>query len=317
MSSVAILKGALTFVPGLYGLLTKGRTGGTDSASYCYGVWLKHLSFLFQNGMNRMPECIAELGPGDSIGVGLAALLSGVTKYYALDVVRFANPERNLAVFDELVELFTARAGRPRKGWPDFDHLLDSHLFPSSVLTNSLLRDSLSPARVQRIRKALSNPSVEGPPDVIEYLVPWNSHAHLSRGTIDLIVSHSVLEHVTDLEATYRDLAGYLRPGGWMSHQIDFRSHGIDKLWNGYWSYSDIMWSVVLGRRPFLINRQPCSKHIELMRKHFDIVYARQHKRHDGISRARLAASWQHLSDDDLSCAGLFVQLRKPIQSVI
>jgi hypothetical protein len=46
------------------------------------------------------------------------------------------------------------------------------------------------------------------------------------------------------------------------------------------------------------------------MRKHFDIVDARQHKRHDGISRARLAASWQHLSDDDLSCAGLFVQLR-------
>jgi hypothetical protein len=312
MSNVAILKGALTFVPGLYTLLSKGRTGGTDSAYYCYGVWLKHMSFLFQNGMNRMPDCIAELGPGDSIGVGLAALLSGVRKYYALDVVRFANAERNLVIFDQLVELFTSRARRPTKGWPDFDHLLDSNLFPSSILTNSVLDESLAPERVSAIRNAITESNVPGRPGFIEYLVPWESHAQLSRGTMDLIISHSVLEHVTNLETTYRDLAFYLRAGGWMSHQVDFGSHGIDKVWNAHWSYSDLVWKVVVGRRPFLINREPCSRHMELLRKHFDIVDARQHHRQDGIGRARLAGSWRHLSDDDLACSGLFVQVRKP-----
>ena len=37
---------------------------------------------------------IAEIGPGDSIGVGLLALLLGVEKYYAFDVVKFANVEK-------------------------------------------------------------------------------------------------------------------------------------------------------------------------------------------------------------------------------
>ena len=37
---------------------------------------------------------IAEVGPGDSIGVGLLALLLRVEKYYAFDVVRFANVKK-------------------------------------------------------------------------------------------------------------------------------------------------------------------------------------------------------------------------------
>src|SRR4030095_12333669 len=98
-----ILKGLLTYIPGLHGTFKKGTTGGTDSARYCYGVWLKHLTLLWANGLQEMPATIVELGPGDSLGTGLAALLTGVKRYYALDVVRFANPERNMMIFEELV----------------------------------------------------------------------------------------------------------------------------------------------------------------------------------------------------------------------
>ena len=81
-------------------------TYGTDSARYCYTVWLRHLKFLKKNGISRFPEIIAELGPGDSIGTGLAGLIAGGKKYYALDVIERTNIERNINVFNELCVLF-------------------------------------------------------------------------------------------------------------------------------------------------------------------------------------------------------------------
>ena len=42
---------------------------------------------------------IAELGPGDSIGIGLAALLTGANIYYAFDIIQFASNQMNLKNF--------------------------------------------------------------------------------------------------------------------------------------------------------------------------------------------------------------------------
>jgi len=100
---------------GLHGLVSRG-TGGTDIPANCYEVWLKHLTLLWESQLQAIPNTVAELGPGDSLGVGLAALLSGASKFYALDVVLFANQTRNLQIFDELVELFKHRAARPSRG---------------------------------------------------------------------------------------------------------------------------------------------------------------------------------------------------------
>jgi hypothetical protein len=40
-----------------------------------------------------------EIGPGDSIGVGLAALLSGCKNYIALDAIKYTNIDLNMSVF--------------------------------------------------------------------------------------------------------------------------------------------------------------------------------------------------------------------------
>ena len=82
-----------------------------------------------------MPLTLAELGPGDSIGIGLSAMLSGVDNYYALDVVEYSNTEFNLKIFDELVELFKGRAAGPGNGWPDYSQHLNKHRFPNHILT--------------------------------------------------------------------------------------------------------------------------------------------------------------------------------------
>jgi hypothetical protein len=139
-----VVKGLLTFVPGLHRLVYRRGTGGTDTPAYCYEVWLKHLTLLWENKLRAIPNSVAELGPGDSLGVCLAALLSGAGKYYALDVVPFANQARNLQIFDGLVELFKQRAARPSRGWPNYDAHLDGRLFPSHILTREILNESLA-----------------------------------------------------------------------------------------------------------------------------------------------------------------------------
>src|SRR5882672_7706430 len=111
MEVIPVIKGIMTYVPGVTNQLAKRRTSGTASAKYCYEVWLKHLTMLWESGMRVIPDALAELGPGSSLGIGLAALLSGVRRYYALDVVGYANTECNLIVLDQLVDFFSRRLG--------------------------------------------------------------------------------------------------------------------------------------------------------------------------------------------------------------
>ena len=69
--------GILSFFPFVPESIYRG-TGGTGSARYCYSIWLRHLLLAHAGGMRGLPSTLAELGPGDSVGVGLAALISGV-----------------------------------------------------------------------------------------------------------------------------------------------------------------------------------------------------------------------------------------------
>lgn len=103
-----LLTGLATFLPGMTRLISR-TTGGTSSARYCYSVWLRHLTTMYQNAVPIHPAVVVELGPGDSLGVGLAALLSGAQQYFAVDVLPYAHTDRNVAVFDELVALFRQR----------------------------------------------------------------------------------------------------------------------------------------------------------------------------------------------------------------
>ena len=153
------IKGLLTFVPGSRLILPKKKPGGDNTASYCYDIWLKHLTLLWENGLRSIPDTVAEIGPGDSLGVGIAALLSGVNNYYALDILHYATTELNLEIFDGLVDLFKRRAKRPSKGWPDFDSYLDENLFPSHILTDKILNSALSEQRIRSIRRLISSSS--------------------------------------------------------------------------------------------------------------------------------------------------------------
>lgn len=308
----SVVKGFLTFIPGMQRILPKKTTGGTNSAYHCYGMWLKHLTLLWENGLRSIPNTIAELGPGDSLGMGLAAMLCGANKYYALDVKKYSHIETNLKIFDELVALFKSRAKRPTKGWPDFDKYLDDNLFPSHILNDELLKASLSEKRIAGIRNTLKNPACQNEGITIKYMVPWLNSNIIEKDTVDIILSHAVLEHVVDLEATYQALYLWLKPKGMMTHLIDFTSHGLSKQWNGYRTFSELLWKIIYGKRLFLINRQPHSVHINLILKNnFDVICDLQNYRTGGIQRSALSDYWENITDDDLACSGAFIQAQK------
>jgi hypothetical protein len=310
MNVKPVVKGALTFIPGMTNLLPEGG-GQTNSAKYCYGVWLKHLVMLHESGMRTIPATLAELGPGMSLGTGLAAMLCGVNHYYALDVVQHSSVEVSLRIFDELVEMFQKRAPRPEKGWPDYDAHLDASLFPHHILSDALLERTLAPRRLGRIRNAIAQGQRSGPDITIRYMAPWSAASLIRPESVDLVLSHAVLSEVADPAAAYRALHGWLKPGGLMTHHIGFMFYHFTGQWNGYWSYPEALWKIFKGRRPFVLNRLPCSVHLDLMERQGFRFLCKLKRYEDGIRRSQLASTWKHLSDDDLNCAEVFLQATK------
>ena len=169
-----VVRGMLTYVPVISDLLPSktGVGGHTDSAAYCYGVWMKHRTLLHEQGFRSVPHTMAELGPGDSLGVGLCALLSGSSHYIGLDVVAHSNRERNQLLLKGLVKLFRSRAPNADKGWPEFSAYLDERQFPSHILTEQVLEQALDEERVDAISRAIDLPSDENP-ITVEYKAPW------------------------------------------------------------------------------------------------------------------------------------------------
>jgi len=305
-----LISGLATYVPGT-DLCRKKGSGGAKSARYCYSVWLRHLVMAKKNGLDAWPRVVAELGPGDALGTGYAALISGSDRYVALDVVAFADGARRVDIFDELVELFTSRASIPGdEEFPGARPRLEDYGFPADVLDDGRLQYALEKSRIQKIRDAVANPESENSP--VRYVVPWYDAKVIEAGSADMILSQAVLEHVDDLSSVYKAMHSWLRPTGYASHQVDFKSHGLATEWNGHWAYSDIVWRLIRGRKPFLLNREPHSTHIRLMTEEgYKIVCDSTTQAKSAITMKNLAPRFRSMTDEDLITSDAFLQAIK------
>lgn len=310
-----IIRGVLSYVPALDKVMP-GRTGGTNSARYCYSVWMRHLVLSQKAGLWTWPKVVAELGPGDSLGIGLAALLSGAQKYYAFDVVEYANYVLNKSIFDELVELFTNREPIPGpQEFPLLAPLLQSYQFPHHILTDKTLQQSLAVERIQAIRESLTSHRHNGSDIEIRYIVPWYDGCIVELESVDMIFSQAVLEHVEDLANTYRTFYRWLKEDGFMSHQIDFGCHHLAKQWNGHLAYSDLSWKLIKGKRPYLLNREPYSTHKHLLESlGFEIIDEEKTFDGSGLPREKLNPRFRLLSEEDMITKSVHILVRKTPQ---
>jgi hypothetical protein len=308
---ILITKGTIKHLPGVKKLLSPLKTGGTGESRYCYSVWLRHLKN-WSRFRENVPVSVAELGPGDSLGTGIAALLSGARHYYALDAVKYWDNEKNLQIFEELVGLFMQRSAMPAdKEYPKARPKPDNYAFPSGILTDSLLQQSLAAERLNAIRKELSD--INNPENsFIRYKIPWHESSVIDNGSIDFIYSQAVLECIEDLDNTFDAMHKWLRGDGLISHTIDLKCHGLTREWNGHWRFSEIEWYLVKGGRSFLINRKPASKYRDLLYQHGFIILDMQNvKMNNRIPRNELAAEFRNMTEEDLTTSGMYILARK------
>ena len=300
----AATKGQLHRLPGYAaaaGLLRRVRRRNA-SARYCYSVWLRHLVAAHENGLTPNLDVVMEVGPGDSIGAGLAALLSGAERYVVVDWVRYTDVAGNLGVFEELLDLFGRRAPIPNdEVFPDVYPKLKGYEFPDGLLA------APDDSRVRNIRRALADS--DSKESCIRYFAPYAETEVVVPGGADMLFSQAVMEHVDDAAALYRAAHGWLKPGGIASHVIDYRSHGTSRRWNGHWTYSDAAWRFVRGGRPFLLNRLTHADHLELLTaSRFDVVADVCTKAATEVSRTALAPRFRAMSEDDLITCGALIQ---------
>ena len=135
--------------------------GDSDLPSYDYCVWLRYISEAHDQGLPCSPSTVCEIGPGATIGAGLAALVSGADRYIAVDGTWAWDTAKNVAAFDGLVELLRRREPRASSGE-----------FPSRVLTDDRMAHALDRERLRRIRDSIAR--VNRDHSCIRYIVQKN-----------------------------------------------------------------------------------------------------------------------------------------------
>ncbi len=299
-----LIKGFLSYSP-LKSLVVRKGTGGTNSARYCYSVWLRHLVLLYQNGMRSHPKIVAELGPGDSLGIGLAALISGAEKYYAFDVVRHTHLKSNINIFGELVSLYKVKAPIPDENeFPEIQPKINSYSFPEYLFDKSYLDNS----KLEKIKNNLRG----GASDTIQYIVPWYAADELKNETVDLVFSQAVMEHVIKLENAYKAMYKYLKKDGYISHQIDYKAHETHKVWNGHWNYNNLLWKIIMHGRSYPINRKTHLEHIKkIIQAGFTIKNVLKVERNDGYKSSNLPVKYSQLNSEDMATASAHIIAQK------
>ncbi|WP_407146216.1 methyltransferase domain-containing protein [Bradyrhizobium sp. ORS 86] len=304
----SIVKGAASnFIPRFRHSGT--GTDGAFSAEGAYAIFMRYLLALSRAGTSFADKTVVEFGPGSSFGVGIAALLAGARRYYAFDLIDHTDDERNLVIFDVILRMFQTRAPVPIGGWcARIFPLIDDPAFPADLLPDALLAKTLDPDRVSLIRRDLASKGGL-------YIRPRSS-ANIASAKLDepadVIISESVLEHVDDLKPTYETFARWLTPDGVMAHLIDYGSHNLSDDWNGHWTCSPKTWSLVRGKRAYLINRVPHHGHLKLLADTgMEVVHSQLLRRVDGALIEEFSPEFRSMDPRDATTALASVVCRR------
>lgn len=279
-----------------------------NTARYCYSVWLRHMVIANKNGLNIKPKIVAEIGPGDSLGLALCGLITGAKEYIIFDSKENVDKNINYVVFDELVKLFKNMEEIPNNNeFPKIKPQLKNYDFPLEIYSKEYLSKMLRKERLEEIRRSIDKFNSED--SKIKYFFNFGKKFN---SMFDLIISHAVLEHIDNIDEFFQFMRNSLKESGFVSHQVDLKSHEITSTWDGHWRFSKFYWQLLRGKRQWFINRLPLSKYMELFNKYsFSNNYVERNVMKASYERSKLTKDFKFMSEEDRETAGFFIQATK------
>ena len=258
---------------------------------------------------------LLEIGPGDSLGVGLRFLARGAASYATLD------------------KFFSRR-----------DAANERRIYER-------LRQDLPAAERLRFDEAVTlQPELRVHPDKLRAVYGHGAQEAdrvFAPASFDGILSRAVLHEIYEAKAALEAMDRVLKPGGWMLHKIDLRDDG---LFSGR-SFHPLEFLTISGPVYWLMaydTDKPCRRPLPFYRDILSqlgyharfiitgiietegyrgvenpagdgkeeleagVDYGDGHQRLLASIRPRLAAPFRHLDDGDLLTASVFLVARKP-----
>jgi hypothetical protein len=281
------------FAPAAYIRLT-GQTGRGSAAEESTGDIAEYFRTCADDYFERLGiapadaaaflagKTLMEYGPGDLPGVAALMVARGANKVYCVDRFPLVNlSDKNALVLGRLI-------------------------------------DGCRGAELDRIVSCLAdkdNPGSGFDARRIEYLVRPSGLSGL-QGTVDLVFSRAVLEHVNDMDATFADMTLAMRAGATAIHLVDLRSHGLHKSNPlDFLEWSPALWALMYSEKG-VPNRWRIDKYRAVLdRLPVDVQSLEATKlaasEHVTLVRPRLAGVFRNLSDEDLRWLGFWLVFRK------
>jgi len=262
----AVVKGLSTYIPGyekLQYLKKKKSRHSTSNAMFCYTFWLGLLRYLHSNQAKVALDVVGELGTAGSLGLGLCALLTGAKKYYALEIETLYDVQRNLALLDELIDLFKANAPLSTD-YSQINLPITDYTFPTQHIKPKYLDEEYV--------KCLRNELQRLPCGKTEHIFINNYWNKLASPQFGFIFSRAVMEHVKMPVSVYRGIYSILLPDAYMLHDIELHSHGVTKHINGHLQIPKLLWKIIEGKRKYYLNRFTSDDHLDAIQQFFDIT---------------------------------------------
>jgi hypothetical protein len=281
------------FSPKLYMTLTRqtGRGEGEENPaqiaeyfSRCFDDYRDQLGLgetEFSAFLKR--KSVLEYGPGDVLGVALLFYAHGAESVCCVDRFPLSKlSAKNVEVYRCLVESLSGEAR----------------------------------ARAESAFKEKGNPASGFDDHAIHYKVAKNGLSG-SSDEYDLVISRAVLEHVNNLKETLLDVKGSLRRGGLSLHQVDLKSHGLDRYTEfDFLTWPETAYKLMYGHKGFP-NRWRVDKYRELaagagLRVRHLKATGRLDQEKIGIVRPKLATALRGLDAGELAWTGFWMVLEHP-----
>ncbi|WP_309630369.1 methyltransferase domain-containing protein [Brevundimonas sp.] len=244
------------------------RLGRMDRPDYALKIFDLHILRAIPDG--RLDgKTVLEIGPGDSLASAVTARAHGAAEALLVDAGAYASRD---------VDLYRAMAAAlEARGLP-----------PPDLSDAATLEDVLAHCSARYLTTGV------------------DAFADMPDASVDLIWSHSVLEHIPlkQLPHLFGEMRRVLKPEGLISHNIDFQdhlAHGLNSL-----RFSEAAWeSPTMANAGFYTNRvRAGAMHAMVREAGFEILqedFGRWPA--PPIARRDLDPAFRDLSDDELRIA--------------